>query len=572
MLSLVIIGLLGGLITGVSPCVLPVLPVILLSGGAQGARADGSVNRARPYLVIAGLVLSFSVFTLVGSVLLSLLHLPQDFVRWAGIVVLAVIGIGLLVPAVQHLLELPFSRIPRRAVGTDRGGLALGIALGAVYVPCAGPVLAAISVAGATGEIGPDTLVLTAAFAIGAGIPLLVFALAGQGVAARVRAFRIRERMLRVAAGIALVALAAALAINLPETLQRLIPDYTSALQEAAGGEDELAALGGSDTSGSDTSGSEAPCVERAPQLVDCGPAPNLTGITGWFNTPGESAIDLADYRGQVVLIDFWAYSCINCQRASPHLNAWYDAYKGDGFTIIGVHSPEYAFEKVPANVAAGADRLGIEYPIALDTDLATWSAYNNAYWPAEYLIDAAGEIRRVSFGEGDYAATEGFIRELMTDARADVALPPPTEVPDTAPRSAKLTPESYFSAARVSNYRGSGRYLEGKANYSFPSVQHEDSFSLSGTWELSGESLTAPKGVDAGRESRIRLDYFARKVYLNVEGSGTLTVTADGQSRVIPVSGEPNLYELVDHGALGRDELTVELSPGLAAYSFTFG
>ena len=562
MLSLVIIGLLGGLITGISPCVLPVLPVILLSGGAQGARADGSVNRARPFLVIAGLVLSFSVFTLVGSVLLSLLHLPQDFVRWAGIVVLAVIGIGLLVPAVQHLLELPFSRIPQRAVGTDRGGLALGIALGAVYVPCAGPVLAAISVAGATGEIGPETLVLTAAFAIGTGIPLLAFALAGQGVAARVRAFRTRERMLRVAAGVALVALAAALAFSLPETLQRLVPDYTSALQEVAGGEDELAALGGS----------EARCVERAPQLVDCGAAPDLTGITGWINTPGQSAIDLADYRGQVVLIDFWAYSCINCQRASPHLNAWFDAYKGDGFTIIGVHSPEYAFEKVPANVAAGADRLGIEYPIALDTDLATWSAYNNAYWPAEYLVDAAGEIRRVSFGEGDYAATEGFIRELITDARPDVALPPATEVADTAPQSAKLTPESYFSAARVSNYRGSGRYLEGEANYSFPSVQHEDSFSLGGTWNLAGESLTAPEGVDAGRESRIRLNCFAQKVYLNVEGSGTLTVTADGQSRVIPVSGEPNLYELTDRGSLGRDELTVELSPGLAAYSFTFG
>ena len=173
MFSLALIGFLGGLITGISPCILPVLPVIFLSGGALSARADGApdaaptVSRWRPYLVISGLVVAFSVFTLIGSLLLALLNLPQDFLRWAGIVVLVLIGVGLIVPKFQHILEKPFSWIPQKNVGTDRGGFVLGLALGAVYVPCAGPVLAAITVAGSTGRIGPETIVLTVSFALG---------------------------------------------------------------------------------------------------------------------------------------------------------------------------------------------------------------------------------------------------------------------------------------------------------------------------------------------------------------------------------------------------------------------
>ena len=212
MISLGLIGFLGGLITGISPCILPVLPVIFFSGGVQGARSDEEMQAeaqdpgvdgpdegalktrvkseqatkrrasARPYLVILGLVTSFSVFTLLGSLLLSLLGLPQDVLRWAGIIVLVLIGIGLIVPKFEHLLEKPFSWIPQKQVNTDRGGFLLGIALGAVYVPCAGPVLAAITVAGSTGQIGIETVILTVTFGIGAAIPLLIFALAGRRV------------------------------------------------------------------------------------------------------------------------------------------------------------------------------------------------------------------------------------------------------------------------------------------------------------------------------------------------------------------------------------------------------
>ena len=209
MITLALIGLLGGLITGISPCILPVLPVIFLSGGAQSARGTTDAPQAgrwRPYLVIAGLVVSFSVFTLVGSLLLALLGLPQDVLRWAGIVVLVLIGVGLIVPRFESLLEKPFSWIPQRNVGTERGGFPLGFALGAVYVPCAGPVLAAITVAGSTGRIGVETVVLTLSFAIGAALPLLVFALAGRRVAERVKTFRTHQRGIRIAGGVVMIA------------------------------------------------------------------------------------------------------------------------------------------------------------------------------------------------------------------------------------------------------------------------------------------------------------------------------------------------------------------------------
>ena len=547
MLTLALIGFVGGLITGISPCVLPVLPVIFLSGGVQGAH-----DRKRPFLVIAGLVLSFSVFTLIGSAVLQALHLPGDVIRWIGLAVLVLIGVGLIVPAFQHVLEKPFSWIPQRAVGTERGGFVLGLALGAVYVPCAGPVLAAITVAGATGQWGPSTFVLTATFAIGTAIPLLVFALAGQGVGARVKAFRKNERVLRVTAGVVMIALAVGLTFNLPEILQRAIPDYTSALQEAAGGSDVL-----------QDAPREVGCTESTTELVDCGEAPELTGITSWLNS---DPLTLSGLKGSVVLIDFWAYSCINCQRATPHLTAWDDAYRDKGLTIIGVHAPEYAFEEVESNVADGANRLGIHYPIALDNDFATWQAYDNAYWPAKYLIDAEGEVRHIHFGEGGYDGTEQLIRDLLEDARPGVDLPTATEVPDTSPVSAKQTPEIYFNTIRVSNYRGNGRYQEGTASYEFPSALHEDSFALDGDWTADDQGITASKG------SAIQLDYYAKHVYLNVGGEGTLTVTDGTATHIIRVSGPPNIHDLVERMDAGRGVVTVELSPGLQAYSFTFG
>src|SRR5277367_3275402 len=247
MLSLALIGLVGGLITGISPCILPVLPVIFFSGtpGTQSAD-DGAVAVAtkrevrRPYRVIGGLVLSFSLVTLVGSALLSLLHLPQDVIRWVALAALVAIGLGLIFPRFEQLLERPFARIPQKQIATRASGFGLGLALGVLYVPCAGPVLAAIVVAGATANIGLPVVVLTVAFALGTAVPLLFFALAGQRVAERVSAFRRHQRQIRITAGVVTLLLAVALVFNLPAVLQRAIPDYTSSLQDKVGGDNQI--------------------------------------------------------------------------------------------------------------------------------------------------------------------------------------------------------------------------------------------------------------------------------------------------------------------------------------------
>ena len=579
MFTLIAIGFLGGLITGISPCILPVLPVIFFSGtqsvrAGEGASDGGGVateapptraQRLRPYLVIAGLVLSFSVVTLAGSALLSLLNLPQDAVRWVALVALVAIGLGLIFPQFEAILEKPFARLPQKQFGTGRSGFGLGLALGVLYVPCAGPVLAAIVVAGATGTIGLSTVALTLSFAVGAALPLLFFALAGRRVAERVAAFRNRQRQIRVIAGVVTILLAVALVFNLPAVLQRAIPDYTSTLQDKAGGAEQIQKLNlGGLVNAQNAQLSN--CSNGGKELESCGTAPDLRGITKWLNTPGGSPVDLKSLRGKVVLIDFWAYSCINCQRAIPHVVGWYDAYRDKGLEVIGVHSPEYGFEKIDTNVASGAADLKITYPVALDNSLSTWTNYRNRYWPAEYLIDATGTVRHVKFGEGDYDVTEKLIRQLLSDADGNVDLPPATEGTDTTPTT-KTTPETYFSVGKVVNYGGGGVYDQGEATYQLPPQLADDSFALTGRWALDYQGITA---VDDG--AGIALNYHAKNVYLVVGGTGNVTVTRNGKTSVIPVSGPPNMRQLVSDDEAGAGHLDVRLDKGLQAFSFTYG
>ncbi|MFU8946137.1 cytochrome c biogenesis protein DipZ [Mycetocola zhadangensis] len=574
MFSLALIGLLGGLITGISPCILPVLPVIFLSGGVQGARptdeAGKVVSRAqslRPYLVIAGLVVSFSLFTLLGSLLLALLNLPQDFLRWAGIVVLVLIGIGLIVPRFQHILEKPFSKIPQKNVGTDRSGFGLGIALGAVYVPCAGPVLAAITVAGSTGRIGTDTVVLTLSFAIGAAIPLLVFALAGRRVGERVKTFRKHQSAIRLTGGIVMIALAIGLVFNVPQLLQRLVPDYTSAIQNQINESDEVQKalnLGGIVT---DENRDLDKCSNGGAELESCGTAPELTGITEWFNTENNEAVALDELRGKVVLVDFWAYSCINCQRSLPHVTAWYDAYKDAGLEVIGVHAPEYAFEKEANNVKAGAKNFGIDYPVAIDNSLSTWTNYRNRYWPASYLIDADGTVRHIKLGEGGYDTTEKHIRELLTDANPDAALPAATDVADDTPETGATTPETYLGSTKEVNFAGKEKYTTGQADFRVSKKMPENSFALSGSWDVGTQSITP-----TGAEASARLKYTASEVRMVLAGEGSVTLTVNGKTTTIPVTGTPTSYQLVETTSIEKGTLDVKVGPGVDAFSFTFG
>ena len=460
-------------------------------------------------------MLSFSIVTLVGTSLLSLLHLPQDAIRWAGLVALTLIGLGLIFPRFEGILEKPFSRIPQLQMSEGRSGFGLGLALGVLYVPCAGPVLAAIVVAGATGSIGLQTVALTVSFAIGAALPLLFFALAGQRVAERVGTFRRHQRRIRVIGGIVMLVFAVALVFNVP----RQTAASHSRLHERSAGQGRRVRRDPGEAQ------PRRPCQRTEPRVVElqqrrgelesCGTAPDIKGIAGWLNTPGGAPVDLKSLRGKVVLVDFWAYSCINCQRAIPHVVDWYDKYKDLGLEVIGVHSPEYAFEKIAGNVASGADDLGITYPVALDNNLSTWTNYRNRYWPAEYLIDANGIVRHIKFGEGDYDVTENLIRELLVDANADVQLPPPSDSADETP-AAGQTPETYLGVGKMVNYGGPDTYSEGTADFTYPMRLADDSFAYRGRWKLDFQGATADSD-----DSRIALKYNAKNVYIVAGGEG---------------------------------------------------
>jgi len=403
-------------------------------------------------------------------------------------------------------------------------------------------------------------------FAIGAALPLLFFALAGQRVAERVGTFRRHQRRIRMIGGIVMLVFAVALVFNVPAMLQRAIPDYTSGLQDRVVASDEIQEklnLGGLVN---DQNRALSNCTNGASELESCGTAPDIKGIDGWLNTPGGAPVDLKSLRGKVVLIDFWAYSCINCQRAIPHVTDWYDKYKDAGLEVIGVHSPEYAFEKVQSNVVSGAADLGITYPIALDNNLSTWTNYRNRYWPAEYLIDANGTVRHIKFGEGDYDVTETLIRQLLLDANPDIELPAPSESVDTTPTSGQ-TPETYFGVGKMVNYGGTDVYDEGTADFNYPADLADDSFAYRGRWKLDYQGATAESD-----NSTIALKYKAKNVYIVAGGEGTVTVTRDGKTTTVPISGPPQSRQIVADNEVKRGQVEVRLSKGLQAFSFTYG
>ncbi len=448
MLVLISIGLLAGLITGVSPCVLPVLPVVFFAGETDPTSPAGR-RMGRPLAVVTGLVLSFSAFTLLGSIVLTALHLPDALLRWAGLVVLLLIGLGLLFPRFDDLLQRPFRRA--RLSTPERSGNAflLGLALGGLYVPCAGPVLAAISIAGAAGQVSGTVAALTISFAVGAAIPLLIFAVAGASLSVRLSSFRRRRRGFRIAGGTVMVLLAVALAFNLTDGLQRAVPNYTQALQDRfENGEAARHALtaladprSGGDLpstpstnpdsaamTGQVAKGPVVHCISQARTLANCGPAAAFGGISAWINTPGGAPVSLAEFKGTVVLVNFWTFSCINCQRALPFIRSWYAAYHASGLEVIGIHTPEFAYEHDLANVRDAVKSEGIAYPVGLDNSSTTWRNYRNSYWPAAYLIDAQGTIRHIANGEGGYANSEALIRDLLRAANPAVTLPAPAD------------------------------------------------------------------------------------------------------------------------------------------------
>lgn len=559
MLTLVLIGLLSGVVTGLSPCVLPVLPVVL---GASATGPEGPSSRTRPFVIIAGLVTSFALATLAGSALLNLLGLPQDLLRWLGIAVLVVVGLGLLFPPIGRVLERPFARIPQRALNREGSAFVLGMSFGLVFVPCAGPVLAAITVLSATGGFGAGLIVLTASFAIGVALPLLGFAIAGQRMAERIRSVRGRTQTLRKVVGAVTVVTAVALSLNLTDSIQRYVPGYVALVQDRIEGTDSARAalddLSGrqATTAGAGDQLTFDQCAEDPAQLHNCGPARDLVGIQEWLNS---KPLELVDLRGRVVLVDFWTYSCINCQRTLPYITDWDAKYRQKGLTVIGVHSPEFAFEREVPNVADNAERLGVKYPIAIDNGFQTWRAWDQRYWPAHYLIDQTGQVRQVHYGEGAYAQTEKLIQDLL-DAGEQAVSADPTQV-----RTQGQTPETYLGYERArSVVNASNQFFDEQHAYSAVDVAR-DQVALDGQWTVE------PERIVAGEDASLRLRYYARDMYLVLGGEGTVELRENGRARTIEVKGAPTLYALASHTPQER-VAELRMSPGVSAYAFTFG
>jgi cytochrome c biogenesis protein CcdA/thiol-disulfide isomerase/thioredoxin len=530
---LVLLGIafVAGLITAISPCVLPVLP-ILLAGGASGRR---------PYGIIAGLVGSFTIFTVAGASLLDALGLPDDFLRDLAIGLLFLLAATLLFPKLGALLERPFLFLTRRRAGTDSNGLLLGASLGLVFVPCAGPVLAAVTALSATGDIGFRTFAVTFAYALGAALPMLVIASGG-----RLLALRRHAETTRRIAGVLIGITALALALGADQRFTTAVPGYTEALQNRV----ERNSTARRELRGLSGNGAAASTASRAPEI---------RGIAEWINS---KPLTLEQLRGRVVLIDFWTYSCVNCLRTLPHLKAWDQAYRKDGLTIIGVHSPEFAFERVPQNVRAAVRKLGIRYPVALDNDFATWRAYANEYWPAKYLIDRTGRVRYVHFGEGEYGETDSQIRRYLgtgVSAEAD-------SVADRTPTTA-ATPESYLGYARLDRFAAAGVVPNMEASYAFPPNLAPDELAYSGRLRVESERIVA------GKHAGLRLRFLAKEVNLVLGGRGSVQVFLDGRRRPpVAIGGEPRLFTLLELPQRRRGLLELRLSPGLAAYAFTFG
>jgi cytochrome c biogenesis protein CcdA/thiol-disulfide isomerase/thioredoxin len=547
MALLVPIAFVAGLVTAFTPCILPVLPIVLAGGTSR-----------RPLAIAAGLVTTFTLFTLAGAWIFSSLGLSARWQTRVGVAVLLLLALTLAVPRVGTWLERPFAFMTRRSGRDLGGGFLLGASLGLVFTPCAGPVFAAVSVNAGTHRVGFSTVVVALAYACGFAVPILLIALGGRGIATRLRA---NAQPVRYVAAAAIAVAAVVIWEGWATGLQTKVPGYADAIQKAVenngAAKKRLARLEGR---GGTTK------LERASEtakLQDFGRAPDFAGISTWLNTPRP--LSLPRLRGRVVLIDFWTYSCVNCLRTLPHLEAWDRAYRKHGLTIVGVHTPEFAFEHVRSNVSDAVRKLGVRYPVGLDNGYGTWNAYANQYWPAEYLIDRNGHVRHVHFGEGDYGGTEMAIRTLLAEPGKQLGRM--ASVPDTTPRDL-ATPESYLGAERLDRFASPGGVIPNvKTIYRFPSSLPQNDLAYAGEWTV------RPQKIVAGRAARLRLHFHARHVYLVLGGSGDLGVVVNGKPvKSVRVRGFSRLYTLLSYPQVRDAVLELRFTPGLEGYAFTFG
>jgi cytochrome c biogenesis protein CcdA/thiol-disulfide isomerase/thioredoxin len=567
-LLLILFAFIAGIVTVLSPCILPLLPIILSS-------ADGS-GKQRPLGVVIGFVASFTFFTLFLTTLVRLIGIPADSLRFLSIVILGLFGISLLLPWVQVQLEKLFQRVAGLVpVGQQRtglfGGLILGLSLGLLWTPCVGPILASVISLALTGTVTAQAFFITLAYSLGTAIPLFGIMLAGSTALQRVPWLVRNTRNIQKAFGVLMILTALAIGFNLDRQFQSFIlekfPNYGVGLTKIEENEAVRQEL-------------DRVKQERGKSMLDILPstktaAPELILGGQWFNS---EPLQLANLRGKVVLVDFWTYSCVNCIRTLPYLRSWWEKYADKGLVIIGVHSPEFEFEKDAKNVGQAVETFKLTYPIMQDNDFATWRAYSNNYWPAKYLVDKDGNIRYTHFGEGKYDETEKMIQSLLKET-GTVTDDMPVENPEYQITS--RTPELYLGYARMEYLASPERVLPDKVMaYTVPEKLPANSFAYQGEWSIHPEYSAPDEGA------QLHLNFESREVFLvarpkDGNTGGVLKVYVDNE---VQAFGEDNvdgnvkvdsdrLYHLIELPSPGKHQLRIEfVDDNVEVYAFTFG
>jgi cytochrome c biogenesis protein CcdA/thiol-disulfide isomerase/thioredoxin len=541
---------------------------------------------------VTGLSVSFIFFTLALASLVKIFPFDPEVLRYLAVAIIGFLGLVLLVPWFGERLEALVSKLGSFGARFTKGrgdgfggGFITGAALGLIWTPCAGPILAAVATLAATQTVGIDGVLLITAYVVGVSIPLYLLTLLGGRVLSRTRALSAYTGIIQRVFGVIMILSALMIFTGYDKKLQTTIlekfPSYGSFLYVFENQAEQTGQLEVLRTGKESMANVQSDILDSMfqPKLDNLGKAPELTGINGWLNSEGTS---LEELRGKVVLIDFWTYSCINCIRTLPHVTSWYEKYKDQGFVVIGVHTPEFAFEHKKDNVAEAIKKYNITYPVAQDNDYATWQAYSNRYWPAHYLIDAKGNIRHTHFGEGAYEETEMAIQTLLKEAGADVKGTEITEEVEAVPSSPR-TPETYLGSDRAERLVSPEEVTGALQTFTEPSTVSLHSYAFSGQVMVEAERALMKSG------SKLSLSFQGSKVFLvmkpGIEGTPSrVTITLDGVPMSQEVSGkdvrnsqvvvdEDRLYELVDFkGQNTKATIRIIFDGGdMAVYAFTF-
>lgn len=576
MLILLGFSFLAGLATIISPCIWPLLPIILATSSSKGHK--------KPLGITLGLMLSFTAVTLAISFIIKIFHLNPNVLRFLAVAIIFILGLSLLIPRFGQMLEGYISKAlghfvkPKQAKSGFISGFVVGFSLGIIWAPCAGPILATIAVIAAMDKVNFQVLIITVTYVIGTGMPLFIFAWGGQKIITASHFLNRYSLRIQQIFGVIMILTALLIYTNydtvLESKLLNTFPNLSFALNSFENSQaisKQLDKLKGQNQTQEKTPSSSLFNTDiKAPEFI---------GITNWLNT--DKPITLASLKGKVVLVDFWTYSCINCIRTLPHLKNWWEKYKNNGFVVIGVETPEFAFEKETSNVEMAIRQFGITYPVAQDNNYATWNAYNNQYWPAEYLIDAKGIIRRVDFGEGNYTQMEEAIRLLLISNHQRIS-PTLTSIVNRTP-TVNISNETYFGSNRMMYFYPNGQVTTGIYAFSLQNNIPSNYFSFGGKWNIQG-SYAVP-----AENSTLIYNFTASKVYMvaNPENnmSSTVEILLDGKKIPPDESGadvsnshvtvnQDRLYNLINLGNSTQSHiLKLKFNGGsIQLYTFTFG